>query len=182
MCTCSAVFWGRAACYTRLQVELLLLVAGGPLVTRACNSSVTEDNSEGVPPLVAEDTEDSPVRQAHSSAGDDQAAGTPSAPACLPPVQTSCCCPCAGLRCTLSECFHPAGRSADGRHRALRGLRRRPKPQRDAEQDAAPRHAGAHAHLHRAPHTPRTACTTVHSNGLGCSTLTCPKKPQPCPP
>ena len=35
---------------------------------------------------------------------------------------------------------------------------------------------------HRAPHTPRTACTTVHSNGLGCSSLTCPKKPQPCPP
>ena len=39
-----------------------------------------------------------------------------------------------------------------------------------------------HTHLHRAPHTPRTACTTVHSNGLGCSTLTCPKEPQPCPP
>ena len=26
-------------------------------------------------------------------------------------------------------------------------------------------------------HAPRTACTTVHSNGSGCSTLTCPKSP-----
>ena len=31
-------------------------------------------------------------------------------------------------------------------------------------------------------HAPRTACTTVHSNGSGCSILACPKKPQPCPP
>ena len=30
--------------------------------------------------------------------------------------------------------------------------------------------------------TPKTACTTVCPRELGCSTLTCPKKPQPCPP
>ena len=88
----------------------------------------------------------------------------------LPASCTSCCLSAA---LCIERSSHP-GRSADGRHRALRGQRRRQQPQRDAEQDAGPRHTGAHAHTP----SPRTA----HTKNLGCSTLTCPKEPQPCPP